>query len=67
MYWILLISIALSLYPLFTLILYFWISLIDRGQNFKISRLLIGCSVFTINTLIGCILNTSLDISIRLN
>ena len=51
----------------------FWISLlnstkesllIDHGQNFKISRLLIGCSVSTIETLIGCILDTFMKINV---
>ena len=51
----------------------FWISLLDynqwefahwlRGENFKISRLLIGCFNHAINTLIGWILYTFRDTS----
>ena len=33
----------------------------ELSQNFKISRFLIGCSVSTIDTLIGRILETFLD------
>ena len=39
----------------------------DCPQNFKISQLLIGCSVSIINTLIGCILDTFLGINVRSN
>ena len=71
-----LMPIAKSLYPLRTLLILFlilsfrypcWVptnksSLIDCGKNFKISQILIGCLISTIDTLIGCILDTFLDI-----